>query len=297
MEAVVENYTAPIYTNYAEDLLKYFPDNPLKDPFETAWRYMTDNYTKFQIATWGSLLVHEFMYFGICLPSFLFQFMPFMRRFKIQQDKPETFEKQWRCFKLLMFNHFCIQLPMIGGTYMYTEMFGIPYNWEAMPRWYDIAVRVFLCAFIEDTWHFFIHRLAHDKRVYKYVHKVHHYYQTPFGMTAEYAHPVETMVLGMGFFIGILLFSNHVIMLWAWVSARLLETVDVHSGYDIPYINPFHLIPGYAGAKFHDFHHYNFTGNYASTFSWWDWLFGTDKQFKEFLAKKAQLEKEKLKEQ
>jgi len=52
-----------------------------------------------------------------------------------------------------------------------------------------------------------------------------------------------------------------------------------------------------SGAKFHDFHHYNFTGNYASTFSWWDWLFGTDKQFKEFLAKKAQLEKEKLKEQ
>lgn len=28
---------------------------------------------------------------------------------------------------------------------------------------------------------------------------------------------------------------------------RLLETIDVHSGYDIPYINVFHLIPGYAG--------------------------------------------------
>ena len=28
---------------------------------------------------------------------------------------------------------------------------------------------------------------------------------------------------------------------------RLLETIDVHSGYDIPYINVMHLIPGYAG--------------------------------------------------
>jgi len=33
----------------------------------------------------------------------------------------------------------------------------------------------------------------HDKRLYKYVHKVHHNFQSPFGMTAEYAHPAETV--------------------------------------------------------------------------------------------------------
>ena len=32
---------------------------------------------------------------------------------------------------------------------------------------------------------------------------------------------------------------------------RLLETIDVHSGYDIP-LNPMHLIPGYAGIMNHD---------------------------------------------
>lgn len=41
----------------------------------------------------------------------------------------------------------------------------------------------------------------------------------------------------------------------------------------------------FPGARFHDFHHLNFTGNYASTFTWWDKIFGTDKQFKEFYAK------------
>jgi len=174
---------------------------------------------------------------------------------------------------------------MMMGTYPYCEMFGIPFGWEEMPRWYDLVWRVFLCAVIEDTWHYWIHRLAHDRRFYKYVHKVHHYYQAPFGMTAEYAHPVETVVLGMGFFWGILFFCNHMVMMWAWVTVRLLETIDVHSGYDIPFINPMHLIPGYAGARFHDFHHYNFTGNYASTFMWWDWLCGTDKQYNEFNAK------------
>jgi methylsterol monooxygenase len=66
-------------------------------------------------------------------------------------------------------------------------------------------------------------------------------------MTAEYAHPAETLILGMGFFIGIMTFCTHLVLLWAWVLVRLLETIDVHSGYDIPWINPFHLIPGYAG--------------------------------------------------
>lgn len=88
-------------------------------------------------------------------------------------------------------------------------------------------------------------------------------------------------VLGLGFFFGIMLTTTHFILLWAWVAVRLMETIDVHSGYYIPLLNPMHLIPGYAGARFHDFHHYNFVGNYSSTFVWWDKLCGTDSQFLE----------------
>lgn len=52
--------------------------------------------------------------------------------------------------------------------------------------------------------------------------------QSPFGMQAEYAHPLETLILGAGFFIGIVVFCNHVVLLWAWVICRLMETIDVH---------------------------------------------------------------------
>jgi len=31
---------------------------------------------------------------------------------------------------------------MIFGTYTFTEVFGIPYEWAAMPRWYIIAGQV-----------------------------------------------------------------------------------------------------------------------------------------------------------
>lgn len=47
-------------------------------------------------------------------------------------------------------------------------------------------------------------------------------------MEAEYAHPLETLILGTGFFIGIVLLCDHVILLWAWVAVRLMETIDVH---------------------------------------------------------------------
>ncbi|XP_010789710.1 methylsterol monooxygenase 1-like [Notothenia coriiceps] len=147
-----------------------------------------------------------------------------------------------------------------------------------------VVAQCFGCAVVEDTWHYFLHRALHHRKIYKHIHKVHHEFTSPFGMQAEYAHPAETLILGTGFFIGIMMFCNHVFLLWAWVSFRLLETIDVHSGYDIP-MNPLHLIPFYAGTRFHDFHHMNFVGNYASTFTWWDKLLMTDSQFNKYQEK------------
>jgi len=246
--------------------------------FEYYWRTMLANYGEFNVAIFGSLIVHEVVYFAVCLPSFLFQFIPAMQKYKIQKNRPETFDLQWKCFKLIMYNHFCIQFPLIFGTYSFTKIMNIPYGYDEMPHWYVLAAQCFACAVVEDTWHYFFHRALHHPKYYKYVHKIHHHFNAPFSMTAEYAHPAETMILGAGFFIALLMFCNHVVLLWAWVTVRLLETCDVHSGYYMSW-NPLHLIPFYGGSKFHDFHHMNTIGNYGSTFTWWDKILGTDKNF------------------
>lgn len=62
----------------------FIPENPLQEPLKHAWNHMLQNYSKFQIATWGSLVVHELIYFLFCLPGFIFQFLPFMQKYKIQ---------------------------------------------------------------------------------------------------------------------------------------------------------------------------------------------------------------------
>lgn len=58
---------------------------------------------------------------------------------------------------------------------------------------YVLLGQLFVCLVLEDTWHYFVHQLLHHRRLYKYIHKVHHSFQAPFGMVAEYAHPLETM--------------------------------------------------------------------------------------------------------
>lgn len=37
-----------------------------------------------------------------------------------------------------------------------------------------LLAQCFGCAVIEDTWHYFLHRALHHRRIYKYIHKVHH---------------------------------------------------------------------------------------------------------------------------
>ncbi|XP_070550529.1 methylsterol monooxygenase 1-like [Ptychodera flava] len=290
---MAENATIVTTVRLATEYLEYLPDNPFRPTMEYYWTSMTDNYSKFDIASWISFIYHEVLYFGICLPAFVCQFIPAMQKYKIQQDKPESFENQWKCFKLLMVNHFLFQAPSIFGIYFFTEMFGIPYDWDSMPPWYDIAWRVFVCAVIEDTGI----TLSIVFSITKESTNMYTRYITPFSP-------------GFGFFIGLFLCINHFAFLWAWLLFRLLETVDVHTGYDLPY-NPLHLLPFYAvpkyygqsqiipnsyvssfnRARFHDFHHMNFHGNYAPTFIWWDKIFGTDRQYEEFKAKHEKLVK------
>jgi 4-alpha-methyl-delta7-sterol-4alpha-methyl oxidase len=142
---------------------------------------------------------------------------------------------------------------------------------------------------LEDFIFYWGHRFLHTKWLYKHVHSVHHEYATPFGLTSEYAHPLEILFLGFATIFGPAITGPHLLTLWIWMSVRVLETVEAHCGYDFPW-SLSRVLPIYGGADFHDYHHrllYTKSGNYSSTFTYMDWIFGTDKGYRKLKALKS----------
>jgi methylsterol monooxygenase len=80
------------------------------------------------------------------------------------------------------------------------------------------------------------HQLLHTPLLYKHIHKLHHKYSAPFGLAAEYAHPLEVMILGTGTIFGPLLYcwvkpDLHIVTVYIWITLRLFQAIDAHSGY------------------------------------------------------------------
>jgi methylsterol monooxygenase len=267
-----------------------------------SWQWLFEGRNEWLVASLGGFILHEVQYFGFHLPWLAADFIPAFHKYKLQPTKANTWPLNWRCIKRLLFNHFIIELPLILLAHPIFCWLGIHTDYHLLPSWTKIGLTIIACFLIEDFYFYWIHRLLHWGPFYTHIHKIHHHHTAPFGIAAEYAHPVETIFLGFGTVLGPFLFADHLFTVWAWLTVRLFQTVEAHAGYDFPW-SPRHFIPGWGGAEFHDYHHMNFNGNYASTFIWCDWLFGTDKKYRAYKAtgvyvpsKLAAQEKEKEKE-
>lgn len=261
-----------------------FGISALGDPtvlFESAWRAMIEQFSLPTIAIAGSAAIHAALTVVLNIHPVMVQNTRHLQPFKIQQDKPPASVAEWRhCIVHIVASQLLVQLPLISGQYFFIKYFEIPYDYESIPSCWSLLWRVYLSLVVDDTWVYFGHRALHDKRIYKYIHKVHHTYTSPFAPDAEYEHPVETVVLGIGFFLACLFFTSHLLFMWVWLYARLVVTYDSHSGYEYP-MNILHLMPFYNGAREHDWHHQYFNGMFAPTFTWWDRYFGTNAGFLE----------------
>jgi methylsterol monooxygenase len=166
------------------------------------------------------------------------------------------------------------------------------------PPWWKILYQILIFFVLEDAWHYWNHRALHWGPAYKYIHKIHHQYSAPFGMAAEYASPIEVMILGFGTVATPLLYCAitgdlHILTMYLWIVFRLFQAIDAHSGYDLPF-SLHKFFPYWGGADFHDRHHEKFIGNYASSFRWWDWICDTE-QSPEALKKRREKKMAKLK--
>ncbi|KAG2191154.1 hypothetical protein INT46_001414 [Mucor plumbeus] len=247
-----------------------------------------------------AFVMHEIVYFGRFLPFLLCDFIPYFKQYKIQQNKVNTSADYWKCTKEVLYQHFLYEAPLIFFFHPMATFLGMNIS-APFPQWKYIWPQIAIFFVFEDAFHYCVHRLMHWPPLYKSIHKVHHEYAAPFGIAAEYAHPLETSILGFGTIGGPLIYhfvethyfhgtrdwQLHMFTMLFWITCRLFQAIDCHSGYDFPW-SARHFIPFWAGADHHDYHHMAFVGNYASSFRWWDYLFGTDVKYRAYRARQAE---------
>ncbi|CAF3867616.1 unnamed protein product [Adineta steineri] len=145
------------------------------------------------------------------------------------------------------------------------------------PSWSTILLQLALFILSEDTIFFWTHYLFHTPWLYKHIHKKHHVYKQPTGVTAVLSDPFEGIQTQLAtWFMPIFIKETHIFTVCIWVAIRTYQTVIAHSGYNLPYITTQYWLPELMpGTIAHDFHHQHGKWNYGSFFSVWDQIMGT----------------------
>ncbi|KAL4383836.1 hypothetical protein GQ457_15G010030 [Hibiscus cannabinus] len=202
-------------------------------------------------------------------------------KYKIQPKVSLTSSEMFRCYKDVMRMFVLVVGPLQLVSYPSTKMIGIQTGLP-LPSIWEMLSQLVVYFMIEDYTNYWIHRFLHGRWGYEKIHRVHHEYTAPIGFAAPYAHWLETLILGIPSFLGPAIAPGHMITFWLWIALRQIEAIETHSGYDFPW-TPTRFIPFYGGADYHDYHHYvggQSQSNFASVFTYCDYIYGTDKGYR-----------------
>ncbi|XP_077235528.1 methylsterol monooxygenase 1-1-like isoform X2 [Tasmannia lanceolata] len=212
-----------------------------------------------------------------------------LNKYKLQPKVRIPSNDVLKCYKDVMSLFIFVVGPLQLASYPTFKWIGIRTGLP-LPSGWEIFFQLLVYFLIEDYTNYWIHRLLHCKWGYEKIHHVHHEFTAPIGFAAPYAHWAEILILGIPSFLGPALIPGHIITFWLWMILRQIEAIETHSGYDFPR-SPTKYIPFYGGAQYHDYHHYvggQSQSNFASVFTYCDYIYGTDKGYryqKEHLAK------------
>ena len=120
-------------------------------------------------------------------------------------------------------------------------------NSPLVPPVATILTHLLVFAFIQETSFYYLHRLLHQGRFYRSIHKIHHYWQAPIAIAAIYCHPIEHFLANLlPVLLGPLVMGSHRSIISIWLIIVHIVTLNDHSGYHFP------LMPS---PEFHDYHH------------------------------------------
>lgn len=240
---------------------------------ERLWTTLHQKYQPFYIF----MIFYSFMTFSYIWSGAVFivvEQMGWMDKYKIQQGKLNTYDNYLRCILNIMFNYVIVIIPMIITGWPVFNLLGLKHD-GPWPTVFEFTWQMIFFFIGEDFFEYWGHRMLHIKPLYQRIHKIHHEFLAPFGLSASYAHWAEIIILGMATFAPPVIIRPHLFTFYFFIQARQLDAVLTHCGYNLPIVAFLDYLPSYGGTKFHDYHHTSFFYNYASRFTWVDRLFGT----------------------
>lgn len=202
-------------------------------------------------------------------------------RFKIQPKVKHSLRQMFKCYKDVMTVFTVAVGPLQLCSFPVVQAIGIRTGLP-VPSASEMFWQLLVYVLVEDYTNYWLHRMLHNKWGYDKIHRIHHEYTAPIGYAASYAHWAEILILGFASFLGPMIVPGHMITLWLWMILRQMEAIETHCGYDFPW-TPSKYIPFYGGAEYHDYHHFvggKSQSNFASVFTYCDYIYGTDKGYR-----------------
>jgi sterol desaturase/sphingolipid hydroxylase (fatty acid hydroxylase superfamily) len=204
---------------------------------------------------------------------------PGKSKFLIQPSLQPDHNLVWKNIKENLFSHVVVVPLLSYFLYDIFVYFGLQIR-SPLPSLSIVLRDISIAIFFADMLGYWLHRILHHKAIYKYVHKKHHEYKVNVGIASIYAHPVEEFFTNIVAVFGNMIMGSHVLVLWLWLSIRLIEAIFAHSGY---HFLPYWISCWFTGGDYHEYHHSHNVGNYGQFFTIWDWMMGTDVSYYKFL--------------
>ena len=170
----------------------------------------------------------------------------------------------------------------LGYTQIYYAL-----TWQDV--WY-MPLSLAVAMLLHETYYYWLHRLMHHPRLYRYLHKVHHDSLIASPWTAFSFHPSEAILEALALPIIVCFLPLHYGVIVFHLTLMTLSSVVNHLDIEVypAWAGKHWFWKWWIGATHHALHHKQFKYNYGLYFTFWDTFMQTESpQYEEIFQEKA----------